>query len=56
MLYLAIFFIATFLLFEYFETIYKDSDYYKEDVFSISYIEDSSNPSDTENKLKIKEL
>jgi len=56
MLYLAIFCIATFLLFEYIETIYKQSKYYKEDAVTISYVGDSFDPTDTENKLKIKDL
>jgi hypothetical protein len=56
MLYLAIFCIAAFILFEYLETIYKESKYYKEDVVNVSYADDSFDPSDTENKLKIKEL
>ena len=51
MLYLAIFCIATFLLFEYLDTIYKESNYYKEDVVNVSYDSRVSN-----DKLKIKEL
>ena len=56
MLYLAIFCIATFLLFEYLDTIYKESSYYKEDVVSISYVGDSFDYKESDNKLKIKEL
>jgi hypothetical protein len=51
MLYLAIFCIAVFILFEYLDTIYKESNYYKEDVVNISFDGNDSN-----DKLKIKEL
>jgi hypothetical protein len=51
MLYLAIFCIATFILFEYLDSIYKDSNYYKEDVVNVS-----SDSKRSDNKLKIKEL
>ena len=56
MLYLVIFFIATFLLFEYFGNIYKGSKYYKEDVVSISYVGHSFDSKESDYKLKIKEL
>jgi hypothetical protein len=51
MLYLAIFCIAAFILFEYIETIYKQSKYYKEDVVNVSF-----DYKEYDNKLKIKEL
>jgi hypothetical protein len=56
MLYLAIFCIAAFLLFEYLDTIYKESNYYKEDVVNVSYADDSFDYKESDNKLKIKEL
>jgi hypothetical protein len=52
MLYLAIFCIAAFLLFEYAEAIYKETKYYKDDVFTISYV----GLDESSNKLKIKDL
>ncbi len=53
MLYLAIFCIFTFIFLEYFENVYKQSKYYKDDVVSISYVGDSF---DTKDDLKIKEV
>lgn len=52
MLYLALFVVATFVLSEYFYSIYKESKYYKEDVISISYVGDTFK----DTNLKIKEL
>jgi hypothetical protein len=57
MLYLAIFCIAVFILFEYLDTIYKESNYYKEDVVNVSFeANDSLDYKESDNKLKIKEL
>ncbi len=53
MLYLALFCIVTFIFFEYFENVYKQSKYYKNDVVSISYL---GNSFDTKDDLKIKEV